>query len=160
MRPRSLPGLLALFVARTRQGRLVAAGIAALLVGGAATLALSGSENRDCGRSIQPGVPQIPIERRYVFYDASVDDLEDLQEDLEALGYHSFEVTEGPTSSRDLRSLWMRKTDQLDLSAFRAREAQLCELAKRHDIESYWSSFATDPQYRRKPSPRPTTSRP
>lgn len=110
------------------------------------------TESTICEETQSPALPDSAIEREYVFEDWNIDRLESVRKALVVGGFVFDGYVEAAphriwynSESAAVLRLRMLRTEQLDLGAFRKREAEVCAIAKQANVTAFVHVVPTKP---------------
>lgn len=98
-----------------------------------------------CNVLVDPKPPTAARTWSFAFADDNLERLEGVRRELETRGYnfeqYNYRCTSWPCSDISLR---MRKVEAHTPDSLRAREAELCELAKSNGLQMYWGVISRE----------------
>lgn len=133
--------------ARRRISLVVAAAVVAAIGGVYAYRTSSAPESTFCNTQVAPKPPAGDVEWSFLFLDADIVKLEKVRRDLQSRGFTFETYQRGPCSDCGLLQLRMMRTEAHDVDTMRARESELCGVARTHGLHSYWGMLETEKKY-------------
>lgn len=126
---------------------LVGAAVIAAVAGVWAQRAGTDSESTFCNTQVAPQPPAGSVEWSYLFLDADIQKLEKVRRELQSRGFTFEAYQRGPCSDCPLMQLRMMRTETHNVDTMRARESDLCDVARVHGLDSYWGMLQTREKY-------------